>query len=261
MNTSRWSAPKASLWLLLASSALAMSCSGGKFGGKSDSDKKSASLGGTQEAGAEGADGTNGDGTAGSGSGSGSGDGSNGASSSDTCAKTALTDDLALHGHHDDDDDDKDHDDDKDYDKGEAADACQEQNRVSDGIKKCLKAWGGKSPFNEKSEYRKIAAAVSVLGVNGNAINDDQASAGPELVVIAAAVSVLSTPTYRLVNPNGWYCIIADVNVGSKLTVDLHKTAHLADSRVNVSVASNGQAAGAVDVNVFSNVKVNRVDK
>jgi len=133
-------------------------------------------------------------------------------------------------------------------------------DKISKGIKKCLDAWGGKSPFTTASPYRKIAAAVNVLGF-GNSIDDTNASADPELVVIGAAVNVLSTSKYRLLNPKGWYCLIADVNVASKLTIDLQTDAHLADSRVDVDIMSTGSNAGIVAVSVMSDVTVKRVDK
>ncbi len=140
--------------------------------------------------------------------------------------------------------------------------ACDPEGaKLSSGIQKCLNTWGGKAPFTMNSPYRKIAASVTVLGV-GNAINDTTTTTTPELVVLVAGVNVLSSPRYRLLNPNGWYCFVADVNVLSGLTVDLHKTAHLADSRVNVGVLSSSTDQTAmVDVNVLSDVKVNRVDQ
>ncbi|MBM4251975.1 MAG: hypothetical protein FJ146_08390 [Deltaproteobacteria bacterium] len=142
--------------------------------------------------------------------------------------------------------------------------SCEAQPGLKTGIAKCLQIWasnGSKPPFTESSPHRTIAASVTVFGA-GNAINDETATNAPELVVIIAGVNVLSTPRYRLLNPNGWYCMIADVNVLSNLTVDLHKTARLADSRVNVGVlsSSNGQTAN-VDVNVLASVTKNRVER
>ncbi|MCX6110469.1 MAG: hypothetical protein NTZ90_12800 [Proteobacteria bacterium] len=152
-----------------------------------------------------------------------------------------------------------------DADKAKAAaqvavDCAITGDKISKGLKKCLDAWGGKSPFTTASPYRKIGFAVSVLGF-GSSIDDTNASADPELVVIGAAVNVLSITKYRLLNPKGWYCLIADVNVASKLTVDLHTDAHLADSRVDVDILSAGSNAGIVAVSVLSDVTVKRVDK
>ena len=141
-----------------------------------------------------------------------------------------------------------------------AADCAITGDKVSKGLKKCLDAWGGKAPFTTASPYRKIGAAVNVLGF-GNSIDDTNVSADPELVVIGAAVNVLSIPKYRLLNPKGWYCLIADVNVASKLTIDLQTDAHLADSRVDVDILSAGSSAGIVAVSVLSDVTVKRVDK
>ncbi|MCX6106969.1 MAG: hypothetical protein NTY08_14180 [Proteobacteria bacterium] len=137
--------------------------------------------------------------------------------------------------------------------------ACEERKKLRSGVKKCLAAWGAGTPFTESSPYRNLGVAVSVLGF-GSSLNDSEATDKPELVVIPASVSVLTITKYRLLNPNGWYCMVADVSVGAIINVDLNKNAHLADSRADVrvlAVGSNGPAM--VDVHVISSVKVRRV--
>ena len=137
--------------------------------------------------------------------------------------------------------------------------ACEEQKKLRSGVKKCLAAWGAGTPFTEASPYRNLGVAVSVLGF-GSTLDDSDTTEKPELVVIPASVSVLTITKYRLLNPNGWYCMVADVSVGAIINVDLNQKAHLADSRADVrvlAVGSNGPAM--VDVHVISSVKVRKV--
>ena len=137
--------------------------------------------------------------------------------------------------------------------------ACEAQKKLRSGVKKCLAAWGAGTPFTEASPYRNLGVAVSVLGF-GSSLDDSEATDKPELVVIPASVSVLTITKYRLLNPNGWYCMVADVSVGAIINVDLNKNARLADSRADVRVLSAGSNGPAmVDVHVISSVKVRRV--
>lgn len=121
-------------------------------------------------------------------------------------------------------------------------------------IEACSTAWGGNAPVNFDS-VRKIAASVSVLG--SNTLVDNRRTEFPELTLILASVNVLSKLDWKLLNPNGWYCMVANVNVLSSMTVTINENGHLADSRVAVDVLSktDGAAAGA-NVNVLSSVKV-----
>lgn len=136
-------------------------------------------------------------------------------------------------------------------------DPTQEQEAIG----KCLAAWGDGNPFGAAAftEYRKISASVNVLGGGGYAIEDTEISDGPKLILVKASVSVLGETNYLLLNPNGWYCFMVDVNVMSKTTVDLQCKAKLADSRVAVNVLSKPSSTAAVGVNVLSTVKVNRI--
>ncbi len=131
-------------------------------------------------------------------------------------------------------------------------------NGDDETIAKCLESWGSANPFGAKPAFRTIHASVQVLGA-GKGIVDDIHSDKPELVLVSAAVSVLGKTSYELLNPNGWYCIKADVNVLTGLTVNLACSAHMADSKVDVGVLSNSQPVGEVGVHVLSNVAVKRV--
>lgn len=137
----------------------------------------------------------------------------------------------------------------------------KDPSKEQQAIGKCLAAWGSGNPFGDKaySDYRKIAASVNVLGSGGYAIEDTEITDAPKLILINASVSVLGETNYLLMNPNGYYCFMVDVNVLSKTNVDLQCKAKLADSRVTVNVLSKPASTAAVGVNVLSSVKVNRI--
>lgn len=132
-------------------------------------------------------------------------------------------------------------------------------SREQEAIGRCLKAWG-KSPFDRSvyENFRQINAAVTVLGVGGNAVEDTEVTDAPALVVISASVNVLGTANYVLMNPNGWYCMMVDVNVKAQTNIQVQCKAKLADSRVQVNVGSSASPNAAIGVNVLSDVKVDR---
>ncbi|MBF0441610.1 MAG: hypothetical protein HQK54_06870 [Oligoflexales bacterium] len=140
-------------------------------------------------------------------------------------------------------------------DSGSCSTDCADKKVIA----RCLEVFGN-NPFGDPATvpYRKIDASVQVLGM-GNGIVDDTATSAPALILISAAVNVLGDTTYRLMNPNGWYCLNVGVNVMANTKVQLHCSAHLADSRVDVSVLKNGSPAGIVGVNVGSDVQVEKV--
>ena len=118
-------------------------------------------------------------------------------------------------------------------------------------LNSCLKSWNGKAPFNDQSPYRLIMPGVMVFGI-GTAVNDAQTTASPELVLIPAGVNVLGNASYRLLNPNAWYCLITTVNVLGSLSIEINSKAQLADSSVDIMVAGkqSANATGFVTVNV-----------
>ncbi len=125
-------------------------------------------------------------------------------------------------------------------------------------IQKCAKAWGQEPPTSFEV-VRKIKASVSV-GSSGVTLRDEANTSGPVLTLLYAGVNVGGTPTWELLNPKGWYCIVVNVNVGTKLTVKISKDAKLADSKVAVNVGSqvDGTTA-AVGVNVGSEITVEKL--
>ena len=150
----------------------------------------------------------------------------------------------------------------KDKDADSIADTSKTKNKEHEAIGKCMAAWGSNNPFGDKAytDYRKISAAVSILGNGGYAVEDREVTTNPKLILVSASVSVLGSTNYLLMNPNGWYCFMVDVNVLSKVNVDLQCKAKLADTRVAVNVLSKPSSTAAVGVNVLSSVTVNRME-
>jgi hypothetical protein len=150
----------------------------------------------------------------------------------------------------------------KEQESDSTADTSKMKNKEHEAISKCMAAWGSNNPFgdNAYTDYRKISAAVSILGNGGYAVEDREATANPKLILVSASVSVLGSTNYLLMNPNGWYCFMVDVNVLSKVNVDLQCKAKLADTRVAVNVLSKPSSTAAVGVNVMSSVTVNRME-
>ena len=128
-----------------------------------------------------------------------------------------------------------------------------EEEKVN--IDKCSKAWG-RTPPVAFDVVRKIKASVSV-GSSGVTLSDQANTSGPVLTLLYAGVNVGGEPTWELLNPQGWYCVVVNVNVLTKLTVKLSKDAKLADSKVAVNVGSQVEGTtAAVGVNVGSEIKV-----
>lgn len=124
-------------------------------------------------------------------------------------------------------------------------------------LRKCMEKWDS-LPFDQRIQVRKIYASVTVGGV-GNAINDTRRTSEPELVLIYAGVNVLGSVTYKLLNPNGFYCMKVNVNVLTSLNLDLHCNARLADSMVDVNVGSEADQTASVGVHVGSIVVLNTI--
>lgn len=129
----------------------------------------------------------------------------------------------------------------------------------ADALYKCLAAWKNHPFSGTVMNYKKIRASVSVGGM-GNLINDNENTDQPYLILVDAAVNVLGSPTYNLMNRNGYYCMKVNVNVQTSLNINLHCNARLADQKVNVNVGSNqNSSTSVVGVHVLSNVQVNTV--
>ena len=116
-------------------------------------------------------------------------------------------------------------------------------------IAACLNAWGNQHPFKDKKKikFRVIEGNVKVFGVGGN-IYDDSPTNYPQLILVKPGVNVMGKMAYDLLNPNGWYCLKAKVNVMGKSVINLACKAHLASTSGTTTVlgASQGQSGTTV---------------
>lgn len=126
-------------------------------------------------------------------------------------------------------------------------------------IHKCMDKWKVLPWTTTVPNFRKIYASINIGG-SGTTINDTARTAQPELVLIYAGVNVGGSTEWNLLNPNGYYCMVANVNVQTEFDINLHCNSRLADNSVQVNVggSTNGSTA-AVGVNVLSTVTVNNV--
>jgi hypothetical protein len=125
-------------------------------------------------------------------------------------------------------------------------------------VQKCLAKWG-QVPFPKTINNVRKLVAVSVGGF-GNPINDTQQTSEPFLNLVYAGVNVGGTPTYNMMNGNGWYCMLVNVNVATELNINLHCNARLADSLVGVNVGSTMTGDTArIGVHVNSTVTINTI--
>jgi hypothetical protein len=125
-----------------------------------------------------------------------------------------------------------------------------------DAIKSCLAAWG-EHPFGtEEPRYKVLSSSVKVLGV-GAEVTDETETGQPQLVLVKPSVNVLTKGSFRLMNPNGWYCFASNVTVLAKSEITAHCRAHLASSRDGVTVGGGNK--GTEGVTVLGKAVVKRV--
>lgn len=128
-------------------------------------------------------------------------------------------------------------------------------------ISVCLGSWPD-NPFQNESHLtaRIITGKVRVLGV-GEDIDDYVRTNYPQLIYVKPSVNVLSKTSIRLLNPNGWYCLKANVTVLSEINVEAHCQAHIAGSRSDVTVlGSTSGERGVSGVTVLGNVIIHQVE-
>jgi len=125
-------------------------------------------------------------------------------------------------------------------------------------LKSCENAWGKDAPVRTKENVRVIRSTISV-GSLGTEISDSEKTEKPKFVLIYSSITVGGAPEWNLLNPNGYYCIVSSINVGTVLTVNLDKSAHLADAKSSIDVGSKVEANIAENsINVGSQIKVFR---
>ncbi len=126
---------------------------------------------------------------------------------------------------------------------------------VDDSISSCLKAWG-KHPFGNNPEYKTLATSVKVFGIGQNS-TDSELTNSPSLVLVNPGVNVMGGTTIELLNPNGWYCLMSNVNVMGSLSIRAHCKAHLASATEGVTVL--GASSDIKSVTVMGSTQIELV--
>lgn len=121
-------------------------------------------------------------------------------------------------------------------------------------INRCIGHWG-ETPFAEDAKFRVLSTSVRIMGLGSQEVVET-ATAEPELVLVEPSVNVLTKTTFKLRNPNGWYCFDTNVGVLSKIVFDADCGANLVDSRSGAKVAGNSATNGGVIV--LGEVEVHR---
>lgn len=127
---------------------------------------------------------------------------------------------------------------------GAPAQAADED--VMAAARACMRAWG-QHPFTDTPPLRTLAGAVRVFG-RGPAISDREVTDFPVLVVVQPGVNVMGGSVLELLNPDGWYCLRAAVNVMGGMDIQLHCDAQLASAISGTTVMSGDNAAKGVSV-------------
>ena len=125
----------------------------------------------------------------------------------------------------------------------------------SPALEACLRAWGDNHPFGSRPTYRTLATSVKVFG-RGPSTADREVTDTPALILVNPGVNVMGASEIELLNPNGWYCLRAAVNVGGGLRIKLHCDAHLASATSGTSVLGDNAGRG---VSVMGAISVERV--
>lgn len=134
--------------------------------------------------------------------------------------------------------------------------AFAEEEKTEDAISKCLASWGS-HPFGKNPKYKTLATSVKVFGIGGST-KDAEKTESPALVLVNPAVNVMGRTTYELLNPNGWYCFRANVNVMGGFVIRAHCKAHIASSSSGATVLGSDETDAKDGVTVMGSTKVER---
>ena len=127
-----------------------------------------------------------------------------------------------------------------------------------EAINTCLDKWKT-HPFKKGDalDFQIFSPSVKVIGLGGRELTDDAKTAEPKLMLIKPTVNVMAKSTFKLMNPNGWYCFKETVSVLGKLQIEVACDAHIettSDSKVGV--------LGAVEqegVAVLGSIRVKKI--
>ncbi len=127
-----------------------------------------------------------------------------------------------------------------------------------DAVKNCLQKFE-KHPFDSKSpEFRTVKGGVKILGFGSNIV-DRKKSDSVELILVKPAVSVIAKTTYKFLNPNGWYCMKAKVNVISNTTIELDCATRFTTSDGSVTVLGQDETSKG-GVTIIGKTQIKRVN-
>jgi hypothetical protein len=99
----------------------------------------------------------------------------------------------------------------------------EERNAISN----CEKGWGEKFPGSLDS-IRKISAKTAKN--DSGSIVDEKETGSPELTLIVASDLSETRLKWRLLNPQGWYCVIASEDTLQALSIVANKNTRIGDS-------------------------------
>lgn len=134
------------------------------------------------------------------------------------------------------------------------AEESENTDSGAEAISKCLQAWGT-HPFGAKPQYKTLSTSVKVFGIGENP-KDSTITTAPALVLVNPAVNVMGGTIYELLNPQGWYCFRANVNVMGGLIIKANCQAHLASSSNGATVMGTNESTKGVTVMGKTKVKL-----
>ena len=137
-----------------------------------------------------------------------------------------------------------------------SAPAVVSAQEVDRSIAACLNAWGT-HPFGKNPQFKTLQTSVKVFGVGKNTSDSERTNA-PSLVLVNPGVNVMGGARLELLNPNGWYCLRATVNVMGGLKIRAHCKARLASTSDGTTVIGNNSENKGVTV--LGSTSVERVD-
>jgi hypothetical protein len=117
-------------------------------------------------------------------------------------------------------------------------------------MKKCLNQWTI-HPFATvtKANSKSIGIGVAVGPFQIGGVNDLSPSPEPQLVVVNATLNLGGKATYKMLNPNGWYCLklnfsLSDEKNIADTTWRLECNAKLSESELDLGLSTTAQIVG-----------------
>ena len=135
----------------------------------------------------------------------------------------------------------------------DSAPEVKKEQKSEDAMASCLKAWKN-HPFGANPNFKTMATSVKVFGIGKNP-KDTEITEKPALVMVNPAVNVMGGTTFELLNPNGWYCFKANVNVMGGLIIKAHCKAHVASATTGATVFGSEESENK-GVTVMGSTKV-----